>query len=263
MVSVIIPTFNDIDVLPQIVDVVIQSNIVDEIIIVNDGSTSENTQKIHQIKDVKIIDQPVNMGKSMALKTGFLESKGDVVCFLDADLRGLRSVDVINLVTPIINNKYDMTLSQRGGFTSESFWRITGIGFGESLTGERAFQRKIIEDNMEIFDTKGFSIEVNMNKTFLRSYRVAVVVFPYAQNKLKFEKIGVRKGIPADIKMMKDILNTVGVKEFILQGLYVKKLDIIKPIGDQNKYKVMSIHKLRDQIVSEILKLKNKTLVMK
>ena len=263
MVSAIIPTFNDVELLPQIIDVVKKSEIVDEIIIVNDGSTIENTSKIHLINGVNIIDHKINLGKSQAMKTGFLESKGDVVCFLDADIRGLRSVDIINLVTPIIKKEYDMTLSQRGGFTSESFWRITGISLGESLTGERGFNREIIEKHLEVFNSKGFSIEANMNKTFLRNYKVAIIVFPYAQNKLKIEKIGVRKGITTDIKMFKDILNTVGMKEFILQGIYVKKLDIIKPVDDQNKYKVISFYKLRDQIISEILKLKNKTFQLK
>jgi polyisoprenyl-phosphate glycosyltransferase len=258
MVSVIIPTYNDVDVLPRIVEVVKQSNIVDEIIIVNDGSTIENTKKIHKVKGVKIIDQPTNMGKSMALKTGFLESKGDIVSFLDADLSGLRSEDIFHLINPVVIHAYEMTLSKRGGFTIEVMWRL--IGTGESLTGERAFQRKIIEENLEIFDSEGFNIEVVMNKIFFKKYKIALVIFPFVQNKLKIKKLGVKEGVKSDIKMMKGIVTSVGFKEFILQGLYVKNFDVVEADGNtkQSKYNVVDISKIRKQLMSEINKLKSK-----
>lgn len=258
MVSVIIPTFNDVEVLPQIVDVVKKSSIVDEIIIVNDGSTIENTKKIHQINNVTIIDQPTNMGKSMALKTGFLKSIGDIVCFLDADLKGLRSIDVFHLINPVVTHDYEMTLSKRGGFTVEMMWRL--IGTGESLTGERAFHRNIIQENLEIFDYHGFSIEVIMNKIFFKKYKIALVIFPFVQNQLKIKKLGVKEGVKSDIKMMKDIVNCVGIKEFVLQGLYVKNFDVIQADGNtkQSIYNIVDLSGIRGQLISEINKLKSK-----
>jgi len=261
MVSVIIPTYNDTELLPQIVQVVKDSGIVDEIIIVNDGSTKENTAKIHSIKGVKILDHATNLGKATAMKTGFENSRGNVICFLDADINGLRPIDVRQLITPVLNKDYDMTLSKRGGFTIELLWRL--IGAGEAVTGERALQRKMIEENMQIFDSQGYSIEVVMNKAFFRKYNIALVVFPYATNKVKIKKVGVREGVKSDINMLKSIFSSVGFKEFILQGLYVKNFDIIKPEKDSTKYKVVNFDKIRGQIIKEISKIKNKTLVLK
>jgi len=261
MVSVIIPTYNDTELLPTIVKVVKDSAIADEIIIVNDGSTKENTSKIHLIKDVKIIDHNTNLGKAKAMKTGFENSCGDVICFLDADINGLRPIDIQQLITPVITKDYHMTLSKRGGFTIELLPRL--IGTGEALTGERALQRKIIEENMQIFDSQGYSIEVTMNRAFFKKYNIALVVFPYATNKVKMKKIGVREGVKSDIYMFKSIFSSVGFKEFILQGLYVKNFDIIKPEKNSTKYKVVDFDKIRRQIIKELHKIKNKTLILK
>lgn len=61
-----------------------------EIITVNDGST-DNTKEIlekvaYQNSRVKVISYPKNMGRGMALRKGFQESRGEIIVSIDADL---------------------------------------------------------------------------------------------------------------------------------------------------------------------------------
>lgn len=89
MISVIIPVFNAEKYISETISSVISQTYADwELIIVNDGST-DNTFKILQEycqKDsrIKVIDKK-NEGVSAARNTGYINSKGDYLAFLDAD----------------------------------------------------------------------------------------------------------------------------------------------------------------------------------
>ena len=59
----------------------------DEVIIVNDGSSEEETRRLHEIiadRKVKIINQE-NSGPSTARNKGVSEAQGNYVVFLDSD----------------------------------------------------------------------------------------------------------------------------------------------------------------------------------
>jgi glycosyltransferase involved in cell wall biosynthesis len=85
--SLILPAYNEELLLAKTIDEYI--GYVDEVIIVNDGST-DNTDKIAQeyAKDhpnVKYIRHETNKGKAGALRTGVNNSSGDIIIFTDAD----------------------------------------------------------------------------------------------------------------------------------------------------------------------------------
>ncbi len=85
-ISVIIPTYNRVSVLPRAIDSVLaQTRAADEIIVVDDGSTDETQQLIKdQYPQVKLISQS-NQGVSAARNNGIKKAKGNWVCLLDSD----------------------------------------------------------------------------------------------------------------------------------------------------------------------------------
>jgi len=90
--SVIIPCYNEERTLKLLVEEVLAANTKDtkkEIIIVDDkskdGSLAIAKQLAKTHKEVTILEQPKNLGKGAALKSGFLESTGDAVIIQDAD----------------------------------------------------------------------------------------------------------------------------------------------------------------------------------
>lgn len=83
-ITVVIPTFNRSEfILRALKSVFNQSEIIDEIIVIDDGSTDE-TQDILQKFPIKYIYQE-NSGVSSARNRGIEEANNEWICFLDSD----------------------------------------------------------------------------------------------------------------------------------------------------------------------------------
>lgn len=94
MLSVIIPFYNEEKSLNILINRLIEAlkkiNEEYEIILVDDGSNDSSIRRLADKvlnKQVKLISHKKKLGKGKALLTGFQESKGDVVAFMDADLQ--------------------------------------------------------------------------------------------------------------------------------------------------------------------------------
>lgn len=87
-VSVVIPTYNDADVLTRAIgSALAQTSSVDEIIIVDDASTDDPRTVVEQFDDdrIRYIKHTRNKGGSAARNTGIKSATGDYIAFLDAD----------------------------------------------------------------------------------------------------------------------------------------------------------------------------------
>ncbi len=87
--SVIIPCYNEVNTVAEIIRRVRAVKLAHEIIVVDDGSTDGTREVLAQIDpgdDLKIIYHPHNMGKGAAVRTGFQNATGDVFLIQDADL---------------------------------------------------------------------------------------------------------------------------------------------------------------------------------
>ena len=95
-VSVIIPTYNRAQWLPEIINSVLRQTFPDfELIVVDDGSTDETAQVLREFSEsIRVIHQQ-NRGVSAARNRGIHESKGELIAFLDSDdLWKLRKLEV-------------------------------------------------------------------------------------------------------------------------------------------------------------------------
>jgi glycosyltransferase involved in cell wall biosynthesis len=91
--SVIIPAYNEEATIVQVVRAVLEAALPDgimrEIIVVNDGSSDRTAQALTSLGDpaeVKVIHQPVNRGKTEAIRRGIQEASGELLLIQDADL---------------------------------------------------------------------------------------------------------------------------------------------------------------------------------
>lgn len=85
-ISAIIPTCNRADLLPICIDSLLrQTRHIDEIIVVNDGSTDNTLDVLAHYGDrIQVITQP-NGGKSAAMNTGLARATSDYIWFCDDD----------------------------------------------------------------------------------------------------------------------------------------------------------------------------------
>ena len=93
--SVVVPCFNEEDVVPQLYDEVVREtdNVADEweLILVDDGSRDDTLAQCRKLADsderVVYISLTRNFGKESALLAGLAASTGDAVILMDADLQ--------------------------------------------------------------------------------------------------------------------------------------------------------------------------------
>ena len=85
-VSVVIPTYNRLGVLPRALDSVFGQTLPPfEVLVVDDGSTDGTSDWVrNHYPQVKVIEQP-NQGVSAARNTGIRESNAEWLAFLDSD----------------------------------------------------------------------------------------------------------------------------------------------------------------------------------
>lgn len=124
-ISLIIPVYNEEQTIESILDIACRS-VVNEIIVVNDGSSDASAAKIQQsaTKDarIRLINHNSNSGVGAARATGIRKSRGDVLVFLDADLQN-PDVDIIaKICDPVLSSEYDFVL---GAF--ENSGRVTEL----------------------------------------------------------------------------------------------------------------------------------------
>jgi glycosyltransferase involved in cell wall biosynthesis len=89
--SVIIPCYNEVETLEDVLERVIDVGIANEIVIVDDGSTDGTRDVLRDIEaqalpNVRVIYHERNQGKGAALITGFSYASSDVFLIQDADL---------------------------------------------------------------------------------------------------------------------------------------------------------------------------------
>ncbi|WIM05122.1 MAG: glycosyltransferase family 2 protein [Candidatus Nitricoxidivorans perseverans] len=164
LLSVIIPVFNEEEVLPRlfgVVDKVIASLPVRvEVVLVNDGSRDGSLERMLEKKagdsHYRVIDLARNFGHQQAVSAGLSLARGDVVAILDADLQ-----DPPELLGPMLDRWHhgvDVVYGQRGKREGESaFKRATAYVFYRLLnwaasaeippdTGDfRLMDRKVVD----------------------------------------------------------------------------------------------------------------------
>jgi glycosyltransferase involved in cell wall biosynthesis len=88
ILSVVMPVYNEIATIHTILEQVLASPEVLEIVVVDDGSQDGTRDALAKVTDerIRVILHPENRGKGAAVRTGFSEARGDVVVVQDADL---------------------------------------------------------------------------------------------------------------------------------------------------------------------------------
>lgn len=201
-VSVIIPAFNEAATITGVILVVLTSQLVDEVIVVDDGST-DITAQLASKQGVKIISLPANKGKANAMFVGLRETMNDVVLFLDADLIGLQTQHIEDLVIPVITNEVKMTV---GKFHSGEFWTTLSQHITPFLSGQRAIRKEALS-GFENRKDLGFGIETALTLFFKKNnLAMKTVLLSNLKHVVKEKKFGLFKGFWLRLKMYSQII---------------------------------------------------------
>ncbi len=216
ILSVIIPCFNEVGTLNELLAAVKECGIEDlEIIIVDDCSTDGTRELLKNLNDdtIKVIYHDFNKGKGAALRTGFKSATGDICIVQDADLE-YDPKEFPLLLDPIIKNKADVVFGSR--FQSGRphrvvyFWHrigngvltllsnfFTDLNLSDMETCYKAFRTEVIK-SIDIKENRfGFEPEITakISKMDLRIYEVGISYYGRTYDEGK--KIGWKDGVRA------------------------------------------------------------------
>jgi glycosyltransferase involved in cell wall biosynthesis len=215
--SVVVPCYNELGTIGQVVEAVRRSPVPDlELIIVDDCST-DGTREVLQSQIEPLVDQvlyhPKNRGKGAALRTGFAAATGDIVVVQDADLE-YDPQEFPLLIEPILNGKADVVFGSRfmGGRPHRVvyFWHMVGnkfltllsnmmtnINLSDMETCYKAFRREVIQSIRIQENRFGFEPEITAKvaKAGCRIYEVGISY--YGRTYKEGKKIGWKDGFRA------------------------------------------------------------------
>lgn len=221
--SIVIPCYNELHTLRDIVAAVEAAPIADkEIIIVDDFSTdgtrellkSEIEARVH-----RVVYHEKNQGKGAALRTGFKEVTGDVVVVQDADLE-YDPQDYPLLLDPIEKGRADVVFGSRfagaGPHRVVYFWHMIGnkfltllsnmctnINLTDMETCYKVFKRDIIQSIRIEEDRFGFEPEITAKVSRLNCRIYEVGISYYGRTYAEGKKIGWRDGFRAIFAILK------------------------------------------------------------
>lgn len=161
--SVIIPVFNEVGSIREIVRRVQKTRLTNEIIIVDDCSTDGTRDLLAALdgkRGVRVILHEKNQGKGAAVRTGLAAARGDVILIQDADLE-YDPREYPNLLKPIEEDLADVVYGSRflgGPRRVTMFWHMIAnqlLTFATNLlydtilsdmeTGYKVFRREVLD----------------------------------------------------------------------------------------------------------------------
>lgn len=183
-----------------------------EIILINDGSKDNTLEESKKVKNIDILTYNKNLGKGGALKYGFQNSKGNLICFLDADLE--LDPSLINSFIKIINKKEadvivgskrhpksKINYSLKRKFLSYTYNKFVKLLFrlkvNDTQTGIKLFKREVLERVFPKVSIKGYAFDLELLINADKYYKIIeapIILNP--KRSLREQRLGFRALFP-------------------------------------------------------------------
>ena len=211
--SVVMPVYNEAATLMDVVHRVLAVPYLLEIIIVDDCSSDGSADIARQLAEtypqVRAVQQPRNLGKTAALKTGFALTSREVVIIQDADLE-YDPAEIHGVIRPILDHHADVVYGSRflvrraarvlyfyhylgNKFLTFLSNTLTNLNMTDIETGYKAFRGEIIRNMVIVSSGFGFEVEVTAKIAKLKTAIYEVPISYYGRTYDEGKKIG-----PAD-----------------------------------------------------------------
>lgn len=213
--SIVIPVWNEIASLDELICRVEQIGYPKEILIIDDGSTDGSIKQVEKWAahpEITALYHPRNLGKGAAIRTAVAKVTGDIVIIQDADLE-YDPGEIERLIAPLLAKQADVVFGSRflqSGQSACNFqrrlanrfltWlsnRFTGLRLTDMETCYKAMRSDVL-CSISIQENR-FGVEPELTAKIARGgWRVVEVPISYApRDYISGKKIGFRDGLRA------------------------------------------------------------------
>ena len=165
-VSAIVPVFNEEKRVGKVIDTLLKSNLIDEVICINDSSSDKSLKILKGFgKQIKLINFKKNQGKGKAVAAGIKKASGEFLLFCDGDLINFTVEHIKKMLNPILEGEVRVVFAVPTQNKTGKYWRHEVF-----LAGERIYPRNALLPHVsKLSRTKGAGgSEVYLNTLFRR-----------------------------------------------------------------------------------------------
>ncbi len=225
VLSIIIPAYNEVQTIGEVLERVRNVPINKEIIVVNDGSsdgTGELLERERDKDDIIVVTLASNQGKGAAVRIGLERAQGEIIAIQDADLE-LDPAELPQLIKPIQDGHTQVVYGSRfsgqdrrgrvsrpsltAWFGNKVLTMMTNLLYGSRLTDmETCYKvcRASVIKGIQL-ESVGFELEPELTAKLLRlGFRIHEVPISYQpRTRVAGKKIGWKDGVKAIYSLIK------------------------------------------------------------
>ena len=224
IIDCIIPARNESATVADVVRMCRQCDYVRDVIVVDDGSSDDTSERARQAGAKVVRREPGPDGegsKAHAMAAGVAASDAEWILFVDADLLGLEARHLDAICRPAVEGRAAMSL----GTFDYGLWNPLVLRFPPT-TGERILPRWVFEA-IPPQKLDGYTIEVMINEVIAEGRLPTVArVMDGVTHRTKREKFGRIEGWKRTWRMFADLWSLWGVCRKRTYWFYLRDLTI-------------------------------------
>lgn len=218
-VTAIIPIYNEKNRIQNILKPLLKNPSIFQIILVDDHSTDKIDLYVKKhFPDITFLKNIDSKGKSEAVSCALAYVTTPFVLLLDGDLLGLSTENISQMVEPIVQYNYDVSISyRRRGSIKQHF-----VNFVDPLyNGERCMKIETLQLVFVKFNPKKYQLEACINSFILDNHLSFTIVPLDIKQVTKPKKRGLLKGVIEDFLMGMHITFSLGIWERLRQTVRI------------------------------------------
>jgi glycosyltransferase involved in cell wall biosynthesis len=159
--TAIIAAYNEERTIADVLRALTTSSLIDEVIVVSDGSSDRTVEICRSVEGVKTIALHENHGKGFAMAVGVANASNDVLFFCDGDMYNVTDEHIEALVRPVLRGESDMNIGIRDRGPFANFMHLKAK-FCPVLSGIRVMRRSVFDTVPAQYQAR-YKIEVALN----------------------------------------------------------------------------------------------------
>lgn len=225
--TAIVCAYNEEKHLASVLDGLLSTPIIQEIIVVDDGSKDRTPDILRQYQQnarIRAIFLSPNLGKGYAMAEAATAASGDILLFVDADLMNWNAEYASQVLSPILNGRADMVIGYP--LRENDKWdRADVLGIQRWLSGQRAVWRTDLLPIVAKMRPSRFGVETLINMHYrTRHQPIKLVKLQGLLHPIKFEKSSRSEAWDEYVQEVRQILRTYARHPLLTVMTYVPDL---------------------------------------